>query len=155
MKRILLLFAVVAAMASCTEMTSKSETAEEQTLTAAEPARDGVFYHISEGYDDPHRVLMPMKMAIMMAQDKDVLIYMDIHAVELLVNGADDMEMEGFDSFQTYLNRLLEMGVGIYACPTCMAVAGIDPENLMEGVQTANKEAFFSFTEGRILSLDY
>jgi predicted peroxiredoxin len=149
MKKIFLLFAAMALMVSCVEV----ET--EEKMTEAEPVTDGVFLHISEGYSDAHRVLMPMKMATMMAKDKDVLIYMDIHAVELLVKGAEDLEMEGFDSFQTYLKQLVEMGVGIYGCPSCMAVAGIDPENLMEGVQTANKEAFFSFTEGRILSLDY
>jgi predicted peroxiredoxin len=149
MKKLLLLFAAMAFMVSCTEVNT------EEIMTEAEPVTDGVFIHISEGYNDAHRALMPMKMATMMAKDKDVLIYMDIHAVELLVNGAEDLELEGFDSFQTYLDRLLEMEVGIYACPTCMAVAGIDPTNLTEGVQTANKEAFFNFTEGRIITLDY
>ena len=31
--------------------------------------RDGVFIHITEGYNDPHRVLMPLKMATLMADD--------------------------------------------------------------------------------------
>ena len=148
MKKLLYLLPLLAIMVSCMEVST-------ETTKDAEPAKDGVFLHISEGYNDAHRALMPMKMATMMAVDKDVLIYMDIHAVVLLVKGAEDLSLEGFDSFQTYLKQLLDMGVGIYACPTCMAVAGIDPANLVEGVQTANKEAFFNFTEGRILSLDY
>jgi predicted peroxiredoxin len=149
MKKLLLLFSALAFMASCVEVSTEEKVAD------AKPVTDGVFIHISEGYNDPHRVLMPMKMATMMAKDKDVLIYMDIHAVELLVYGADNLQMEGFNSFLSYLMQLLDMGVGIYACPTCMAVAGLDPNNLIEGVQLANKEAFFNFTEGRILSLDY
>jgi predicted peroxiredoxin len=149
MKKLIMLFAAVALMVSCVDVKT------EETVTNAEPVKDGVFLHISEGYNDAHRVLMPMKMATLMAEDKDVLIYMDIHSVELLVNGAEDLNHEGFDSFQTYLKQLLDMGVGIYACPACMAVAGINPENLMDGIQTANKEAFFNFTQGRILSLDY
>jgi len=28
--------------------------------------RDGVFIHITESYNDPHRVLMPLKMATIM-----------------------------------------------------------------------------------------
>ncbi|MEZ5069923.1 MAG: DsrE family protein [Bacteroidales bacterium] len=128
-----------------------------QTTPAAEveAPTDGIFIHITEGYNDAHRVLMPMKMATLMAPDKDVLLYLDIHAVELLVKGAKDLEMEGFESFQTYVRTLLEMGVGIYACPTCLAVAGYTPEDLMEGIRPANKDRFFDFTEGRILTIDY
>jgi predicted peroxiredoxin len=94
-------------------------------------------------------------MATMMAADKDVLVYMDIHAVELLVKGAEDMTFADFESAQTYIKQLSEAGVGIYACPTCLKVAGFEPADLMEGVQAADKDKFFNFTEGRILSLDY
>jgi hypothetical protein len=34
-------------------------------------------------------------------------------------------------------------------------IAGFKPEDLMEGVQIANKEKFFSFTNGRIVALNY
>ena len=34
---------------------------------AAEPARDGVFIHIGRGNDDPHRLLMALSMADIMA----------------------------------------------------------------------------------------
>jgi len=52
---------------------------------------DGVFIHISEGYNDAHKALMSLKMAAIMADDKDVLIYMDIHAVNLLVKGSENL----------------------------------------------------------------
>lgn len=117
--------------------------------------RDGVFIHISEGYNDPHRVLMPLKMATMMAMDKDVLVYMDIKAVELAVKGAKDMKYADFESFQTYIKKLADMKVGVYACPTCLKIAGYKPEDLMEGIQVAQKDKFFSFTKGRIITLDY
>jgi predicted peroxiredoxin len=155
MKKSILFIAILSMMISCVQVGDQKVDMEEETITRVESPRDGVFIHITQGYDDPHRVLMPMKMATMMAQDQDVLVYMDIHAVELLVKDAKDLEMDGFDPFQTYLKQLLDMNVGVYACPSCMAVAGLDPENLMEGVQTANKEAFFHFTKGRIISLDY
>jgi len=117
--------------------------------------RDGVFIHITESYNDPHRVLMPLKMATIMADDHDVLVYMDIHAVELLVKGSKDMTYEGFESAQTYIKQLIDKKVGVYACPTCLKIAGFNPEDLMDGVQAAMKEKFFSFTKGRILTLDY
>jgi predicted peroxiredoxin len=117
--------------------------------------RDGVFIHISEGYNDPHRVLMPLKMATMMAMDKDVLVYMDIKAVELAVKGAKDMKYADFESFQTYIKKLADMKVGVYACPTCLKIAGFKPEDLMDGIQVAQKDKFFDFTKGRIITLDY
>jgi len=80
---------------------------------------------------------------------------MDIHAVELLVKGAKDMTYSDFESFQTYIKKLLDKKVGVYACPTCLKIAGFKPEDLMEGVQVAQKDKFFGFTKGRIITLDY
>ncbi len=128
---------------------------EKPAITTLDSVRDGVFIHITESYNDPHRVLMPLKMATMMAKDKDVLIYMDIHAVELLVKTAKDMKFADFETFQTYIKQLAGQKVGIYACPTCLKIAGFTPEDLMEGVQVAQKDKFFNFTKGRIITLDY
>ena len=80
---------------------------------------------------------------------------MDIHAVELLVKGAKDLTYSDFDSFQTYIKQLLNKKVGVYACPTCLKIAGFKPEDLIEGVQIAQKDKFFNFTAGRIITLDY
>lgn len=157
MKNLLLLLAIVFFAYACDQNPDKTSAMAEDVATTltAEPASDGVFIHISEGYENPHRVLMPLKMAAMMSEDKDVLVYMDIDAVNLLVKGSEDLSMEGFDSFQTYLEKLLQNDVGIYACPTCLEVAGFAPSDLQEGVQVAQKDKFFNFTEGRIITLDY
>ncbi len=98
---------------------------------------------------------MPLKMATMMSDDKDVLVYMDIHAVMLLVKGAKDIQFADFESAHTYIKQLIDKGVGVYACPTCLKIAGFKPEDLMEGVQAAQKDKFFNFTKGRIITLDY
>ncbi len=37
----------------------------------------------------------------------------------------------------------------------CMAKAEIKPEDLKEGIIIAEKEKFFNFTKGRILTIDY
>jgi predicted peroxiredoxin len=98
---------------------------------------------------------MPLKMAVMMSEDKDVIVYMDIHAVELLVKGAKDLTYADFESAHTYIKQLTDKGVGVFACPTCLKIAGFKPEDLMEGVQVAQKDKFFNFTKGRIITLDY
>ena len=156
MKNLMILLFIGIAMVSCTTPTNQKERSEEETKKVIkENVKDGMFIHITEGYDNAHRVLMPMKMATLMAEDKDVLVYLDIDAVKLVVKGAKDLNHDGFDSFQTYLKKLNEMNVGVYACPTCLQVAGYQAEDLIEEVKTASKEKFFNFTKGSIITLDY
>jgi predicted peroxiredoxin len=163
MKNIVLLFILGFMLVSCNqtaqqdqisqpEHASATETAEE---IAPEVVKDGLFIHITESYDDPHRVLMPLKMATMLASDYEVLVYMDIHAVELLVKDAKDLSFADFESAQSYIKQLAEMNIGVYACPSCLKIAGFTPEDLMDGVQVAQKDKFFNFTKGRIITLDY
>jgi predicted peroxiredoxin len=90
--------------------------------------RDGMFIHISESYNDPHRVLMPLKMAVMMSMDKDVIVYMDIHAIELLVKDAKDLNFTDFESAQTYIKQLINHKAKVCAFPTCLKIAGFKPE---------------------------
>jgi len=117
--------------------------------------RDGMFIHISHGKDDPHRALMALQMAIKISDTKDVLIYCDIQAIDLVVKDAPNLEMEPFPPLKKALAILKERGVPIMACPGCLKAAGNTPEDLAEGVQIADKDAFFNFTSGRIITLDY
>lgn len=143
---------MAALLMACNQPVSDQESASPEKSA---PESDGVFIHISQGYDDAHRVLMPMKMATLMMKDKEVLVYLDIEAVKFVVKDAEDLNMEGFDSFRTYLQQLNEKNVGVYACPACLKVAGFEPGDLIDGVKVASKEKFFSFTDGRIITLDY
>ena len=119
------------------------------------PERDGVFVHISSGTADPHRVLMGLRMANVMSSDKDVLVYFDIKGVEVVLKESDGIELEPFDSSRAQLQTLMDKGVTIYVCPSCLEAAGKTKEDLIAGIQIANKDAFFDFTNGRILTLDY
>jgi predicted peroxiredoxin len=121
----------------------------------APPPRDGVVIHVSHGADDPHRVLMGLRMAELMADDRDVLVYFDIAGIEVVLADAPDLTHAEFPSSATQVAKLMELGVPLYACPGCLAAAGRTPEDLADGIQVAEKDAFFDFTEGRILTLDY
>jgi predicted peroxiredoxin len=153
MKNLVLVFALLLAITSCNQ--APQQPSAPVAAAPETPVRDGVFIHITQCYDDPHSVLMPLKMALMMSDDKDVIVYLDIHAVLFLTKNAKDITFADFESAHTYLKKLAEKGVGVYACPTCMKIAGIAPEDLREGVQVAQKDKFFSFTKGRIITLDY
>lgn len=117
--------------------------------------RDGVFLHISHGVDKPQRVLMALHMAELMAESRDVLVYFDIKGIEVVVKDAPDLTFSHFPASKMQLAKLVEMGIGVYACPGCLKAAGRTPADLMPGVKVADKNAFFSFTKGRILTLDY
>jgi predicted peroxiredoxin len=122
----------------------------------AATTQDGVFIHVSHGADDPHRLLMAFKMAVTMAEaGHPVLVYCDIKAVSVLAAGAADVTHDLFPSAHTQLQRMLELGVRVRACPTCLKVAGLGEDRLVKGVKLADKDEFFGFASGRILSLDY
>jgi predicted peroxiredoxin len=117
--------------------------------------RDGVFIHVSHGKDDPHRLLMALSMATMMSGDHPVLVYFDIGGVEAVLADAEDVTQAPFKSLLQQLAVLRQSGATLMACPGCLKAAGKTPEELAEGVEIAEKSRFFSFTTGRIVSLDY
>ena len=120
-----------------------------------EAPRDGVFLHVSHGVGEPHRVLMALTMAELMAESRDVLLYFDIEGIEVVLEDAPDLTYSHFPASKAQLEKLLAMGIDIYACPGCLKAAGRTLDDLMPGVKVADKDAFFAFTKGRILTLDY
>ena len=117
--------------------------------------RDGVFLHIKSGPEDPHSVLMGLRMAQLMTDDRDVLVYFDVKGIDVVTADAPAMAMEPFGSSTEVIQGLLKQGVPLYACPGCLKAAGKTPDQLIQGVKVAEKKAFFGFTRGRILALDY
>jgi predicted peroxiredoxin len=117
--------------------------------------RDGVFIHIQSGPDRPHNVLMGLRMAQIMAADRDVLVYFDIEGVHNVLKGAPDLKIDAIGSSHAILQDLVAHKVTLYACPGCLKALGKQPDQLMPGIALADKEGFFKFTRGRILTLDY
>jgi predicted peroxiredoxin len=117
--------------------------------------RDGVLVHLSKGLENPHAVLMALRMANLMAVDRDVLVYFDLQGVNVVLKDAPDLTFPGFESSQAQLQSLLARGVPLYACPGCLKALGKEPTDLLPGVKIAEKDAFFNFTAGRIVTLDY
>lgn len=124
------------------------------TVLAAE-SRDGIFLHVTHGYEQPQRVMMALSLASTMAEGHPVLMYFDIRGVDVLLKDSEEIAMEPYGIMRERLAQLLEAGVEIMACPGCLQAAGYSAEDLMEGVKIAEKSRFFRFTSGRILSLDY
>jgi predicted peroxiredoxin len=122
---------------------------------AAPVVRDGVFIHVSHGGGDPHRVVMALSMARMMSADHDVLVYFDIKGIVVVLKSAPDIKYSHFKSSKAQLAALRAKGVLLMACPGCLKAAGKASKDLADGIRIADKDKFFSFTKGRILTLDY
>lgn len=117
---------------------------------------DGLFLHVSHGADDPHRLLMAFRMAATVAESgRPVLVYCDIEAVRLLVKGAPEVALAPFPTSSASLRAMVEKGVRVRACPTCLKIAGFTEADLVDGVRLADRDEFFGFADGRILSIDY
>ncbi|MCG3146929.1 MAG: hypothetical protein PCFJNLEI_00364 [Verrucomicrobiae bacterium] len=141
---------IAAAVAVAALLSISSLRAQQATET-----RDGVFIHVSHGTNDPHRVAMALQMAAMMAEDKDVLVYFDIKGIEVVMKDAADIQFSHFPASKAQLKKLAEHKVTLMACPGCLKAAGKTAADLAPGIQVADKKAFFNFTKGRILTLDY
>jgi len=128
---------------------------QNESKAMQEEVKDGVFVHISHGTEDPHRMLMGLTMAERMSADKDVILYIDITGIDVVLKDSPDLTLEPFASSKTLIKNLLNKGITIMACPTCLKAAGKSPEDLAEGISVADKDKFFNFTKGRILTLDY
>lgn len=149
-KRILALLLIPFLAASCVRV----EQAPEQQ-SEPESKTDGAFIHISKGAEDTHDVLMALMLADKFSTSNDVLVFFDKQGIEMVVEGAPNLEMDPFDPSDEIFERLVELNVIILACPACLKVAGYEAGDLRDGVKMAEKEKFFDFTEGRILTLDY
>ncbi|MBN2175844.1 MAG: DsrE family protein [Bacteroidales bacterium] len=152
MKQIFSLLLALIFLASCQQEINQKENTQEQSKVTA---RDGVFIHISHGMDDPHRVVMALQMAVMMSENKDVAVYFDIKGIEVVLKDAENIEYLTFAGSLEQIEKLKGKGVLLMACPGCLKAAGKTGDDVMDGVMVAEKEKFFNFTKGRILTLDY
>ena len=84
-----------------------------------------------------------------------MLVYFDLKGVGATLKDAPDIACPTFESSRTQLAALAAKGVPIYVCPGCLKAAGKQPEDVMPGLKITEKDAFFGFTKGRILTLDY
>jgi predicted peroxiredoxin len=126
-----------------------------QSTQSVAPSRDGVIVHISHGKDDPQRALMGLNMANMMSDDHDVVVYFDIKAVELTLKDASDLTYREIAPSGAELRTLREKKIPMMVCPGCLKAAGKTPDDLAPDMRIADKNTFFTFTRGRIVTFDY
>lgn len=150
MKKLLAFLLLPLFMSACIRVNTEAEN-----LPEADPPTDGAFIHISKGEADTHDVLMALMLADKFSTSNDVLVFFDKEGIGMVTQDAPNLEMDPFDTSDEIFKRLINNGATILACPACMQVSGVEESDLRAGVKVAEKEMFFDFTEGRILTLDY
>ena len=160
LKLVFILFLLVFALINAQSKTSKSKTGvktpqAEQSIPAPPPATDGVFIQLSSGFENPQKVLMALTMAVKMADDHEVYVYLDINAVNIVLSSAKSIELPKYEASKILISKLIDKNVTVAVCPTCLEVANHTKFELMKGITFASKDDFFSFTKGRILSFSY
>ncbi|MCF8303263.1 MAG: DsrE family protein [Bacteroidales bacterium] len=154
MRKLTLALLVLFLAMACQNKQQDEEYPHPQVVTNLDQ-QEGVFIHITHAGDDVHRLLMAATLADKMSVDKDVIVYFDIEGVKAVLKDSEDFPMNAFKSSKALLKSLMKKGIDIMACPGCLKAAGKSADDLMEGVMVADKEKFFNFTDGRILTIDY
>jgi predicted peroxiredoxin len=147
-KLITVIFSIVL-LFNCQQQNSSQEVSSKPS------DRDGVFIHISHGQDSPQRVLMALNMAVIMSQDHDVLVYFDISGIDVVLQDSPDIQFNDFTGSKSQIEKLISINIPLLVCPGCLKAAGKSPQDLIPGIAMADKDKFFGFTRGRILTLDY
>lgn len=155
--KLIFIFLLITVLAINAQGKTKSSTAKKAVVNEqpAPPPNDGVFIHLSSGTANPHKVLMALTLALKMSDDHDVYMFLDIEAVHVVLNNAKSIEMTKFESSKIIIDKLMKKGVKIVVCPICLEVANKTQFDLMKGITLADKNDFFGFTRGRILSFNY
>ena len=165
------LFAILMAIlfaASTTYAQVKSSKAKAKRKTVTEevtpvvqqaaplpPAKDGVCIQLSSGSENPQSVLMALTLALKMADDHDVYIFVDLKGPEVFLTKTHALEMRHFEASKVLIKKLLDKGVTIGVCQTCLELMNQTEFDLMKGIKLSNKADFFRFTSGRILTLSF
>ena len=96
---LLLVFSVAVNAQSKLKKSSSKKTTTEEVVPPPPPPppTDGLFIHISSGLENPQKVLMALTMALKMADDHDVYVYLDINGINVVLNNAKSIEMPKFE----------------------------------------------------------
>lgn len=153
---ILLFLAVTISLNSQTKTKKGTQkTSAEEIVRPLPPPPDGIFIHLASGSENPQRVLAALTMALDMSSNHDVYVYLDVNAVNIVVNNAKSIEMPKFEASKILIDKLIAKGAVVAVSQLCLEANNKTKFDLMKGIKIANPEDLLNFTRGRILSLSY
>lgn len=127
---------------------------KEKVITGMSPddLKTGKIYIVlcASGFDAPQRMRSALMFAALAASaEMNTIMYCVQDAVDVMVKGAIAQKEESGPGTHTLRERLeeaMDMGVHIQCCTQTMMNKGIDPEDLIEGVEPAGAMALIDLT---------
>ena len=128
-----------------------------QALKHQGASATGYLFHLSTGDEDARRVLVPLTLAMMISNDgTPVQLFLDQKAVLVTHKDAKPISHPDFPKNSTeLLDILVKRGIGIAVCPLCMKGEKMTKEDLREGAALFSPDKLSSFTDGRIITMDW
>ena len=114
---------------------------------AIEPSatnRHTVVFNITSGSDDSHPVTMAMQLAGHALDDgRNVVLFFNVKGVQVAVKGVPLMGYRQTWLVADKLAELQKRGAVVLVCPHCMKVESIAADDLVDGVQVADRKKLF------------
>jgi predicted peroxiredoxin len=155
---VLLLIIVLGTTLAQTKSTSKTKTKTpevQQQVPPPPPPKDGVVIHISSGLESPAKVMAGLTMALKFSESKDVIVFFDVNGPEVVLTNSKSIEYKKYEPSKMVVMKLLDKGIPVTVCQMCLEAMNKTQYDLMKGIKLSNKNDFFDFTQGRILTLDF
>lgn len=117
--------------------------------------KNGFLVHLSSG-DSQFKIIKALQIAENMNKNGNaVLLYFDTDATYLTLEETEDFIFLE-QSYKTLLDRLITSEVDVRVCKgNLMKGLGKTEKDLISGVKLGEPDMFFTFTEGKVISLDY
>jgi predicted peroxiredoxin len=117
--------------------------------------RPGAIVRITHPSADAFTVCAALKTAEELSGKYAVLVYFDLRGVETVLKDSPDFEFAPYPKAKGQIKKLKSMGVSLYASRTALAAFYKKPEDLMDGVKISDPAEVISFTDGKIVTLEF
>lgn len=117
--------------------------------------QNGFLVHVSSG-DSQFKIIKALRFADNMnKKGNDILLYFDADATYLTLEETEDFVFNNH-SYKTLLRNLASSEVDVRVCKGNLKNGLKKSEkDLISGIEVGDPEMFFSFTDGKIVTLDY
>lgn len=117
--------------------------------------KPGAIVRITKNGMDPFTVCAGLKTAEELADKFAVVVYFDLRGVEVPLKASPDFEFAPYPKAKAQLKKLREKGVTMVVSRTALAAAWKKAEDLEAGISVTDPGEVMSFTDKKIVTLEF
>ncbi len=111
--------------------------------------------HLSQGSNDPYRVVLALKMALDLAEKGKVMLYLDHKGTEIAFKETEEIVYAPFPPHRKTLDKLIETGAMVKVCEPCLQASWKKKEDVIKGIGMFSPDDIISLSSGQVLTLSY